>query len=75
MVYSKKLAVGRGGTPQTAMSKGLSNLERLRILEEHLASAPSKYTIEKKSPPSLAFCIPACSPGNTYSLAVPRARQ
>lgn len=33
------------------MSKGLSNLEHLRILEEHLASAPSKYTIEKKSPP------------------------
>lgn len=33
------------------MSKDLGNLERLRILEEHLASAPSKYTIEKKSPP------------------------
>ena len=32
------------------MSKHLSNLERFRILEEHLASAPSKYTIEKKSP-------------------------
>ena len=56
------------------MSKHLGNLERLRILEEHLASASSKYTIEKK-PPSLAFCIPACFLANTYSLAVPRARQ
>ena len=32
------------------MSKGLSNLEHLRILGEHLASDPNKYTIEKKSP-------------------------
>ncbi|ERJ73189.1 hypothetical protein HMPREF1556_00164 [Porphyromonas sp. oral taxon 278 str. W7784] len=57
------------------MSKHLSNLERLRILEEHLASDPSNYTIEKKSPPSLAFCIPACFLGNIYSLTVPRVRQ
>ncbi len=33
------------------MSKHLTNLECLRILEEHLTSDPSKYTIEKKSPP------------------------
>ena len=37
------------------MSKHLSNLERLRILEEHLASDPSNYTIEKKSPPLPRF--------------------
>ena len=35
-------------TNQEKMSKHLSNSERLRILEEYLASDLSKYAIEKK---------------------------